>query len=150
MSLVGIDPTETSVEQRFILGTRGSNNSEDGHKEYVYVKAADAVAVADFVTMDEGWEVDKTDAARATAFNCGHGAVVTPIAENSYGWVQVWGKSQVSVGGGFSSANSVYTSGTAGRLDDDEASQRQIIGIKAKTRTTTVIVDAFLFYPSTA
>jgi hypothetical protein len=128
--LIGADLDATLADSTddpaFALGT--VTHGVDGTK-WMYVHASGAIAQYDCVGIDENYEaaaMTKTIADDGWAV----GFAQVAFADNDYGWVAISG-SNISVNVLASCAADVvlYTSGTAGKLDDNSTSQTQIAGV---------------------
>jgi hypothetical protein len=142
--------TGTSFDQggQFAVGQRVT--ATDG-SNWLYVHAAEAVAQYDCVAIDENFEVRKITKALADA---GHGVgfAQVALADNDFGWVAVNSPGNITVNVLASCAADVqlYTSGTAGKLDDTSASQNLIRGVVLVTAATNTASsrEAIAVYPS--
>ena len=73
------------------------------------------------------------------------GVAQATLASAEYGWVQVLGVTSVNVLSTCSSGVALYSSGTAGKLDDTTTSQTKIAGVQivasvtAATATTAIV-----------
>lgn len=112
---------------KFTLGLRrnGTDNST-----WVYVQAGAAITQYDAVAIDENFQCVALTKALADA---GHTIGVAQVAftDNQFGWVPVQGSGNISVRVAANCAPDVqlYTTATAGVLDDTSASQTLIRGL---------------------
>ena len=120
----------------------------DTGKGYVYVQANSNIGVNNCVVIAEGGQANLITRTRVQAFNEGIGVATAPFANSEYGWVQVYGKSTISVAAAVDDANPVYTSGANGAVDDASASQARIYGINLKTAGGAGSTDCYLSYPA--
>jgi hypothetical protein len=107
-----------------VLGARFTN--ADG-KEYMFVQAAEAITQYMYVSIDEAFlasKITKTLADTRTLF----GACQTALTSAYYGWVQIRGAHTGLVKASCAADVKLYTSATAGYLDDDATSQTAILG----------------------
>ena len=132
--------TSSDEGNEFKLGTVVT--LDDGG-EAIYVHAGGAVAVNDFVAIDENFEVAAITAALALV---GHGigvAADVALADNEFGWVR---KSGTNFSGNTLASCaadiSLYTSGTAGKLDDQSSGSTRIDGVVAVTAASAGGVTA--------
>lgn len=96
--------------------------------KWVYVKAGAAIAQYDCVAVDEtGSALKITTANAATSVKVGVAAAAFAI--NEYGWVQIYGNCTVNVLASCATDAVLYTSATAGSLDDTSTSQVKIDNI---------------------
>jgi|TARA_R110000751_G_scaffold45064_2_gene102584 hypothetical protein len=106
----------------------------DKNGEAMYVHASAAIAVGDFVGIDEAYESAPITKAMADDGWMVGVCVDVAIADNEFGWVRMRGT-------GFSGMLltscaadvPLYTSATAGALDDASSSQTQIRGVVTTT-----------------
>ena len=99
-------------------------------KEYMYVQASGAIAQYDVVAIDEDGQAAKITKALA---DDSHkvGAAQVAFADNEYGYVQIKGPTTINVLASAAADAVLYTSATAGSLDDDGTSQTKIAGLVA-------------------
>jgi hypothetical protein len=121
-----------------LLGTRVSGT--DG-SEWVLVQAGAAITQYSWVAIDENYQAVMGTKSLA---DVGHqvGFAQVAFADNDFGWVAVHAPGNITVRLLASCAADVqlYTSGTAGALDDTSASQtliRGVVTIAASTATTS-------------
>jgi|TARA_R100000995_G_scaffold66172_1_gene35009 hypothetical protein len=126
-SAVGIDfdgENETTPSQTLgakMVGTDGS--------EWIYCLAGGAVAQYDCVAVTEAMSaVPITKALADTGEIVGVAPVA--IASGSYAWVQTSGVCTLNVLASCAADAKLYTSATAGSLDDASSSQTQVHGLK--------------------
>ena len=123
----------------FKLGTKVT--LDDGG-EAIYVHASAAIAVNDFVTIDENFEAALLTAALTLV---GHGigvAADVALADNEFGWVRLSGTNfKGNVLASCAADIALYTSGTAGKLDDATGTTR-IDGVVAVTAASSGGVTA--------
>jgi len=121
--------TGTSLNQsnQFALGTieRGADGTM-----WMYVHASGAITLYDCVAIDENYEAAAITTALAQA---GHqvGFAQAAFSDNDFGWVAICG-SNIRVRAAAACAPDIllYTSATAGVLDDDGTSTREgIVGV---------------------
>jgi len=124
---VALGNTDTSPQ--FNVGT--SVNLDDGGQA-VYVQAASAVAQYDAVSVrfdNTVVPITTTNSANSKAV----GFAQTSIASAAYGWVQIGGKPVVKLAASCLPAVPLYTTATAGTLDDTAVSGGLVAGIVAVT-----------------
>ena len=122
---VGIADTPTSNATGHVLGTQVLG--DDGTK-YVYVQASGAITQYDCVAIDEAFQAAAITKALA---DDGHkiGFAQVAFADNDYGWVATEGTVQVRYLTLCAADVALYTSATAGVLDDTSTSQTKIVGL---------------------
>ena len=128
-NLIGVSLGYTDTEASFKLGT--TVNLDDGGQA-VYVQAASAVALYDAVSVrGDNTVVPVTTTNSANSKVIGFAQV--SIAAASYGWVQLGGKPVVKLAASCLPAVPLYTTATAGTLDDAAVSGGLVAGIVALT-----------------
>ncbi len=110
-----------------IAGTDGT--------EWLYVRAAGAIARYDYVTVDEAF---KASAGTKAAVDSGHAVALAQaaFAEGGYGWVATAGLGaalKVNVLARCAADTALYTTARAGKLDDANSNQTEIAGIAITT-----------------
>lgn len=136
--------TETSPVFRL-----GDVDTGTGNSRWVYVQADGAIAQYDYVCIDEDFQAR---AGTKTNVDAGHiiGVAIVAFADNEYGWVCLAGTSyeglKVNALANCAADIALYTSATAGKLDDDSSSQTRIEGIVLDTANggSTAACDCIL------
>lgn len=126
--VVNADLDGVSTTALFKLGTRTFGN--DG-TEWMYVLASGAIAAYDAVGIDEAFTAAALTKAMADA-DFRVGVAQSAFANAEYGWVALAGAGsnfKVNVLASCVADAALYTSATAGKLDDDATSQTAINGI---------------------
>lgn len=119
--------TSTTDGKHIAPGTR--LDMPDG-KSYIAIQASGAIAQYDAVGMSEAYAgAPLTKAMADDAWKVGVAPVA--IAANAYGFVQVRGVCELNVLASCAADVALYTSATAGSLDDTDTSQTEIVGIVA-------------------
>ncbi len=117
--------TSTTAEHNLGQNIRATDNSI-----WVYVQANGAITQYDAVGIDENFQAA---ALTKTMADSGHGVGFAQVAfaDNEYGWVASHAPGNVSVRCAASCAADVnlYTTATAGVLDDTSASQTLLRGV---------------------
>jgi hypothetical protein len=131
---VGVDFTATPTTAGFDLGTRvlGSDGTE-----WVYVQASGAITQYDAVGIDENYQAAALTKAIA---DDGHqiGFAQVAFTDNDYGWVATRGSNiSVRVAASCAADVALYTTATAGVLDDTSTSQTNIDGVVAVAAVAT-------------
>lgn len=140
--LIGIDLTATPTGSegngapgvQFALGQRVPTT--DGG-QYMFVQANGAITQYDAVGIDENYQ-----AAALTGAMCGDGwrlgFAQVAFADNDYGWVALEGSNiKCNLAAECAADTQLYTSATAGTLDDASTSQYAINGVVAVTAQGT-------------
>lgn len=127
---IGVNPFEVSTTAEFRLGTvaHGSDGSE-----WVYVAAEGAITQYDAVAVDENFDAVALTKALADA---GHAIAFAQVAftDEQFGWVLKRGQGanyRVRVAANYVADAALYTTGTAGVLDDASTSQTLVRGVVA-------------------
>ena len=99
--------------------------------EWIYVRAAGAIARYDYVTIDEAFEAS---AGTKAAVDVGHAIAVAQaaFARGEYGWVATAGQGaalKVNVLARCAKDAALYTTAQAGKLDDAKTDQTRVAGI---------------------
>lgn len=132
-NLIGVSLDYTDSSPSFNLGT--TVNLDDGGQA-VYVRAASEVPTYAAVAVqldDTVVPLTTTNSANSKAV----GFAQVSIASAYYGWVQLGGKPRVLVAANCQPNVPLYTTGTAGVLDDAVVSGGLVAGLVAKTSTVT-------------
>lgn len=104
----------------------------DDGKKWMYVQAAATINQYDYVTIDEnGTATQGTEAGSDDLHK--HGVAQVAFAANEYGYVQICGPCRVNVLANCAADVELYTSATAGHLDDTSTGQNKLSGIVLTT-----------------
>lgn len=152
---VGIDLTAktagTTTNGADAVYTLGQRVTATDGSEWVYVQAGAAITQYSWVAIDENFQAVMGTAALA---DVGHQVGFAQVAfdDNDFGWVAVHAPGNITVRVLASCAADVqlYTSGTAGAMDDTSASQNLIRGCVLVTAATNTASsrEAIAVYPS--
>jgi hypothetical protein len=160
-SIIGIDKTAVTAATdvpAFRLGTVGGyDDPTNGYQEFVYGRADGAVTGAGYLCV----EATGFDFAMATTTNtapgaAGHGSRVgaaqAALADNQYGWFQVYGKGSLRTLASAAKGTRLNSTATAGAVDDDgTAGSEVIVGVVLGTATggaAATNADAVFNYPT--
>ena len=103
----------------------GDTHDDQRGKRYIFVQASSAIAQFDAVWVKSDHEA--IPVTLAIAQTSGRFAVApVAIAQDEYGWVQCQGACTVSVLASCAANAQLFTSGTAGALDDATLSHSQV------------------------
>jgi hypothetical protein len=132
----------------FRLGQRVQ--TYDG-KQYVWCKNASSNAVYSVVQVDGAnfSVVGLTTTSAPTAEIVG--VLQVAMASDEYGWVQVTGRTKIKVSGLCAKNIALWTTATAGQLDDATASTYMVQGINllsTNPSSTATALSAFILNPS--
>ena len=146
-ALIGVALDYTDTSPSFALGT--TVNLSDGGQA-VYVRAASTVATYAAVSVQVDNTVvplTTTNAANSKAI----GFAQVSIASAYYGWVQLGGKPRVNVAVACQPNVPLYTTATAGVLDDAVVSGGLVAGLVATTSAASAsAVTCIAGYPHIA
>jgi hypothetical protein len=129
--------TGTSFNQGGLFEVGHTVIANDG-SAWMYVHAAGVIDIYDAVGIDEAFEAQALTKAMADdGWTIGFAQVA--FADNDFGWVALRGTKnlQVNLLGLCAADVSLYTSGTAGHLDDSSTSQTKIDGVVNVTVVAT-------------
>lgn len=160
-AIIGLNPAQiagaTAVPD-FKLGTIGGYDHPTlGYQEYVYGRANGAITGAGFACVElTGFDFAMATTANTAAGSSGHGtrvgAAQAALADDQYGWFQVYGKGSLNTLASAAKGTRLNTTATAGSLDDDgTAGSRAINGIVLGTATggaQATNADAIFSYPT--
>ena len=124
----------------------GDFYTDNAGNQYVFVQASGSVAQYDAVHIGSTYVAQALTSTLAAA-GMPVGVAMATMTSASYGWACVGGLTTVNVLATCSSSTALYTSATAGKLDDTTTSQVKIAGvvILANNATTaTAAAAAFL------
>lgn len=136
--ILGSNFTALTSTAEFNVGTRGFGG--DGG-EWVYVKATTALTQYDTAAIDEDYNAVPLTKALADA---GHriGWPQVAFTANSFGWVALGGANiRCRVAASCAADVALYTTATAGVLDDDATAQTKINGVRIVTAGTSTGVS---------
>jgi hypothetical protein len=160
-AVIGIDKTQVtgaSAVAAFRLGTVGGYDDPTlGYQEFIYGRADGAVTGLGFLCV----EATGFDFAMATVTNTAPGvsgfgsrvgAAQAALADNEFGWFQIYGKGSLRTLASAAKGTRLNTTATGGALDDDgTASSEAINGVVLHTATggaAATNADAMFSYPS--
>jgi hypothetical protein len=142
----------------FRLGTVGGyDDPTNGYQEFVYGRASGAVTAAGYACVeatgfDFAMASTTTTAPGASGFGTRVGVAQAALADNEYGWFQIFGKGSVRTLASAAKGTRLNTTATAGALDDDgTAGSEAIFGLVLGTATggaEATNADAMLAYPT--
>lgn len=143
-NVIGVDLTKDYSTQEFALGkeVKGTSGSE-----WLFVKAGSAVTQYFTVGIDEDHNAyPLTKAMADDGWRVGFAQVA--LTKDNYGWVAVKGSDIKAFGlAGCLPDVALYTSGTAGKLDDTSASQTKINGLVFVTTASGAAAEVIASFP---
>lgn len=157
---IGISPTQitaaTAVPQ-FKLGTVGGYDHPTlGYQEFVYGRANGAVTGLGYLCLEmTGFDFIMatltTSAPGAQGPGTRAAAAQAALADNEYGWFQIYGKGSLRTLASAAIGTRLNTTATGGAVDDDGTSgSEQILGLVIMTATGGAAAtngDAMFVYP---
>lgn len=124
----------------------GSRLDYPDNRQFIAIQASEAITQYQAVGISEAYAGSKlTKAIADDSWKIGVAAAT--MAANAYGWVQVRGVTSVSVLASCAADAILYTTATAGSLDDTSTSQTKVAGIvvTAANTDTTAAADIACF-----
>jgi len=159
--IIGIDKTAVTAATdvpAFRLGTLGGfDDPVLGYQEFIYGRANGAITGAGFVCVEAtGFDFQLISVTATTPGTAGFGSRVgvaqVALADNQYGWFQVYGKGSVRTLALAARGTRLNTTSTDGALDDDAtAGSEAVFGIVLGTATGAAAAtnpDAVISYPT--
>lgn len=137
MHILGVNVAEQYSANSLAGGAAANHTLGDSHeshdnKKYIFVKAAEAITQYMAVTIGEDGQVHKATKALIDAREKFAVAQVA-LTSGYYGWVQVKGPCTMLVKASCAADVKLYSSATAGYLDDDNTSQTAVLGVVLDT-----------------
>lgn len=159
-AIIGINPTEigaaTSIPA-FKLGSLGGYDHPTlGYQEFVYGRANGAVTGRGYLCVEQtGFDFALASLTSTAPGASGHGsrcgAAQAVLADNEYGWFQVYGKGALRTLGATAIGTRLNSSATGGAVDDaGTVGSEAINGLVLKTLTSgdATSEDALFSYPT--
>jgi hypothetical protein len=150
--------TAATASPEFRLGTVGGYDDPTlGYQEFVYGRANGAVTGLGYVCVEEtGFDFAMINVTKTTPGTAGFGSRVgvaqAVMADNQYGWFQVFGKGSVRTLASAAKGTRLNTTATDGALDDDATGGSEaVFGVVLGTATgasAATNADAILVYPT--
>lgn len=150
--------TAATATPEFRLGTVGGyDDPTNGYQEFVYGRADGAVTGLGYLCVeatgfDFAMASTTNTAPGASGFGSRVGAAQAALADNQYGWFQIFGKGSLRTLASAAKGTRLNTTATAGAVDDDgTASSEAIFGVVLGTATggaAATNADAIFAYPS--
>ena len=130
----------------FSVGTRATDYNG---KEYVFVQCNSAVAAYDMVHIPSDTFVAAGLTTALSAASEGLGIAQYALASGDYGWIQIYGACKLKTLGSCAKSVKLYSTTTAGSLDDATASNYEIFGVQllsTNPSATASAMSAFISY----
>ena len=160
-AVIGIDKTQVtgaSAVATFRLGTVGGyDDPTNGYQEFIYGRADGAVTGLGYLCVeatgfDFAMATTTNTAPGAAGFGSRVGAAQAALADNEFGWFQIYGKGSLRTLASAAKGTRLNTTATGGAVDDDgTASAEAIVGLVLGTATGAAAAtnaDAMFCYPS--
>jgi hypothetical protein len=157
---IGIQPTKiwgaTAVPEHKLGEVAGYIHPTLGHQEFVFGRANGAVTGLGYVCLEQtGFDFVMATLTTSAPGAQGPGTRVAvaqaALADNEYGWFQIYGKGSVRTAASAAIGTRLNTTATGGQVDDDgTASSEQIVGMVLMTATggsAATNADAMLTHP---
>ncbi len=130
MYAIGAKLSETFAPSSDFGDRPGLGDSVETHdnKRFMFISASTSVTSFQVVAINSAFVVQPATSALASA-GSRLGVAQNAISAGSWGWVQTRGNLTVNALSTCSSAVALYTSGTAGSVDDTSTSQVKIAGL---------------------
>lgn len=158
---IGIQPAQITAATgvaEFRLGTVGGyDHPTNGYQEFIYGRANGAVTGAGYLCVEAtGFDFllasTTSTAPGASGFGSRAGAAQAALADNQFGWFQIYGKGSLRTLASAAKGTRLNSTGTGGAVDDDgTASSEAINGLTLGTATggaEATNADAIFAYPS--
>ena len=140
------------------LGSIGGYDDPNvGYQQFVYGRANGAITGLGYACVElTGFDFAMINVTQTTPGTAGFGSRVAvaqaALADNEYGWFQVYGKGSLRTLASCAKGTRLNTTGTDGALDDDAtAGSEAVFGIVLGTATggaAATNTDAIFSYPS--
>lgn len=137
---VGERYTETSTTKLFTLGAIAWDDAGNAW-QYVQCNSSTAVAVYDAVKVDDDFTIASLTTTISGSEPTAVGVAQIAFATSEYGWVLRMGKGTVNAAASCAQDVKLYTTGTAGVVDDSATDL--ISGLKIITTITSAAATPF-------
>lgn len=150
--------TAATAVSAFRLGTVGGyDDPTNGYQEFIYGRADGAVTAAGYLCVEEtGFDfamastTSTAPGAAGPGTRCG--AAQAALADNQYGWFQIYGKGSVRTLASAAKGTQLNSTATGGAVDDDATAGSEVInGLVIGTATggaAATNADALFSYPT--
>lgn len=150
--------TASTATAAFRLGTVGGfDDPTNGYQEFIYGRADGAVTGLGYLCVegtgfDFAMATTTNTAPGASGFGSRMGAAQAALADNEFGWFQIYGRGSLRTLASAAKGTRLNTTGTGGAVDDDgTASSEAIVGLVLGTATggaAATNTDAIFCHPS--
>jgi hypothetical protein len=159
-AILGVGATKvtgaTAISE-FRLGTvMAIDHPTLGYQEFIYMRANGAITGLGYMAVEQtGFDMaqmtDTLTAPGSSGPGSRCGAAQAAMADNEYGWFQIYGKGSVRTLASAAKGTRLNSTATTGALDDDgTAGLEQIMGVVIGTATggaAATNADAYFTYP---
>ena len=131
----------------FSVGTRAEDNNG---KQYIFCQVNTAVAAYDVVYIPSDTFIAAGLTTATSAASEAIGVAQYALASGDYGWIQIYGACKVKALGACAKSVTLYSTTTAGSLDDATASNYEVRSIQllsTNPSATASAMSAFISYP---
>lgn len=159
-AIIGLNATQivsaTGVPAFRLGSVGGYDDPTNGYQEFVYGRASGAVTGLGYLCVeatgfDFAMATTTTTAPGASGPGSRCGAAQAALADNEYGWFQIYGKGSLRTLASAAIGTRLNSTATGGALDDDGTSgAEQIMGVVLGTATggaAATNADAIFSYP---
>lgn len=159
-AIIGISPTQITAATdvpAFRLGTVGGyDDPVNGYQEFIYGRANGAVTGLGYLCVETtGFDFAMATVTLTTPGTAGPGSRVgaaqAALADNQYGWFQIYGKGSLRTLASAAIGTRLNTTATAGAVDDDGTTGAEsLFGLVLGTATggaAATNADAMFSYP---
>jgi hypothetical protein len=150
--------TASTATAAFRLGTVGGyDDPTNGYQEFVYGRADGAVTGLGYLCVEiTGFDFTLASTTSTTPGTAGPssrcGAAQAALADNEFGWFQVYGKGSLRTLASAAKGTQLNTTATGGAVDDDATAGAEVIGglvlLTATGGAAATNADAMFSYPS--
>lgn len=149
-SMIGVQPDLPSSTKKAGLLDRFTDTAG---AEFVYVQAEGAITGAGYVVLiDEAGQADMIETTiSATARGQMVGVAQAAFADDDYGWVQIFGTTNIRVAASAAANAVLNTTATGGQIDDDATTGAEVIDRMVLTTArggSAGTAEGVLFYPT--
>jgi hypothetical protein len=160
-AIIGLNSTQVvsaTGTPAFRLGSVGGyDDPTNGYQEFIYGRAAGAVTGAGYLCVeatgfDFAMASTTTTAPGASGPGSRCGAAMGALADNEYGWFQIYGKGSLRTLASAAKGTQLNSTATNGAVDDDAGAGAEVInGLTIGTATggaEATNADAIFSYPT--
>jgi len=147
IDLPGAQITEFGTTQIFNLGqTCKARDTSTGYiGEFIYMQGVASTAAGSWVLLNYD---DHVVSLLADTNVGGVGVAMSACVASNFGWFQIRGKAEANLAASCADNAALYTTATAGTVDDATAGQYQVYGARAaETVTSAAVAEVEINYP---